>query len=87
MTDESVRLQQAREVVQQVLSGGVTQESHPHLFDDDVVLFSVRLVETRDPAWLRDQLANSAYARAARIEVLNETAELNAHAQEILGDS
>jgi hypothetical protein len=87
VTDERLRLQHARELVLDVLSGAISEESHPDLFDDDVVLFSVRLVEKRDPAWLRAQLANGAYPRAARIQVLGDTAELNRQAPEILGDS
>jgi len=61
---------QARELVTRILSGELTYESEPDLFDEDVVLIHVRAVEAYDPRWLLDQLADERYPVSGRREVL-----------------
>lgn len=82
MTEE--RLKSARALVTDVLAGRITPESKPMLFEEDVVLFSVRTVEIEDPAWLLAQLADASYPLSGRIEVLNNLRDLRDAAYAIL---
>jgi hypothetical protein len=41
-----------------VLSGEVTYEAHPAVFDDDALLFSIWRLEREDPEWLLAQFDN-----------------------------
>jgi hypothetical protein len=80
----TTRLESARALVTDVLAGRITPESNRMLFDEDVVLFSVRIVEKDDPAWLLAQLANANYPLFGRIEVLNNVRDLYDAAYAIL---
>ena len=71
MSVSSERLQVARTVVLDVLTGRSTPESDPMRFEDDAVLFSVRIVERADSAWLLAQLADPGNPLAGRVEVLH----------------
>lgn len=45
-----------KKLIGEVLSGAVTPDSHPDLFDDDVVYFAVRKLESADFPWLAAEL-------------------------------
>jgi len=47
-------------LVQDVLLGVVTPESHPHIFDDDLLYFAVGTLRRKpmELAWLQEQLAH-----------------------------
>jgi hypothetical protein len=64
------RLKIAREMIIKVLEKKVTYRSHPHVFDDDLLYFNVRIMEKFDPKWLQSQLARPEYDERARKEVL-----------------
>lgn len=80
----TARLESARALVTDVLAGRITPESDAMLFDEDVVLFSVRIVEKDDPAWLLAQLADANHSLCGRIEVLNNLRDLHDAAYAIL---
>ncbi len=69
MTNDRVQLEPARALVRDVLAGGITPDTHPSVFDDDVLLFSVATVQRADPAWLLTQLADTRYPFAGRANV------------------
>lgn len=78
------RLESARALVTDVLAGRITPESNAMLFDEDVVLFSVRVVEKYDPSWLLAQLSDANHPLSGRIEVLNNLRDLHDAAHAIL---
>jgi hypothetical protein len=70
------RLADAKKMILDVLRGVMTPENGPWVFDDDLLLLSVRYVEERDLAWLKSKVSNPAYDKKNRIEVgMNMTLE------------
>lgn len=73
----NIRLENARALVADVFAGRITPGSKPMLFEEDVVLFSVRILEQYDPTWLLAELANPNHPISARIEVLRNLRDLH----------
>jgi hypothetical protein len=71
------RLESARILVADVFAGRITPGSKPMLFEEDVVLFSVRIVEEYEPTWLLAELANPNHPISGRIEVLRNLRDLH----------
>jgi hypothetical protein len=84
MTIADEKLENARDLVTKLLAGQITPQSHPMLFEEDIVLFSVRTVEQGDPTWLLSQLANTAHPLSGRIEALNNLRDLYEAGYDIL---
>jgi|GEM_PF-1891870 len=61
--------QDAQALVLDVLKGVVTEDSHPHVFDDDLLYFGVRNLEANDMAWLKTQLTDDGFDKDARMQV------------------
>ncbi len=63
-----------KQLVTEVLSGAVSQATHPALFDDDVVYFAVRKLEVSEAQWLQNQLsqATSADGRACVLSIMGK---------------
>lgn len=66
---DAERLAAARRMVEQVLRGEVSPDTHPALFEEDVVYFNVNTVEQADVSWLMTQLGNAGFGREARLQV------------------
>jgi len=62
-------MQSAKTLVVEVLEGKVTPESHPAVFDDDVLYMRVRFLETEAKDWLFAELKNDRYMPAYREEI------------------
>jgi hypothetical protein len=84
MTYSGERLEQARSLVRDVLAGGVTPETHPWVFDEDLLLFSVRGLEACDPVWLLAQLADTRHPFEGRATVLYDMRDHYERGLEIL---
>ena len=63
-------MQDAKTLVVEVLEGKVNPESHPGVFDDDVLYMRVRFLETEAQDWLFAELKNDRYMQAYRDEVI-----------------
>lgn len=84
MTISQERLEDAYTLVTNLLTGQITPETAAILFEEDIVLFTVRTVEKEDPTWLLTQLADERYPFAGRMEVLNNLRDLHAIGYAIL---
>ncbi len=71
MIGPDLRLEPARQVVERVLAGDLTDDDSA-LFQDDVVLICVRIVEKHDPKWLMAKLADSTLPLAGRLQVVRD---------------
>lgn len=56
MGELDARLAAARELVEGVLRGTVTEEEAPWLFEEDRLLFAARTLEAKDRPWLERAL-------------------------------
>jgi len=56
-------LDASKRLILDVLSGDVTEDNSPGVFEEDMLYFAVRMVEQRDAAWLRDALGRAAWRR------------------------
>lgn len=54
------RIEAARRLVEDVLSGRITPANSPAVFDDDVLYIQVGMLEQLDTEWLRGRLAQPA---------------------------
>ena len=63
-------MQDAKTLVVEVLEGKVNPESHPGVFDDDVLYMRVRFLETEAQDWLFAELKNDRYMPAHREEII-----------------
>lgn len=48
--------EQEKKLVTQVLQGEISPESHPQLFDEDIVYFAIRTLENHELNWVHQQL-------------------------------
>jgi hypothetical protein len=55
-----------QKLVLDVLAGTVSRATHPALFDDDVVYFAIRKIETANFPWLLEQLQRAPSANGWR---------------------
>lgn len=83
---EANQLELDRTLVLDVMCGAVTEDSHPALFDEDVVLFAVRRMEASDPDWLLARIADESLPRAGRQQVAGDTDVLSQACFQILED-
>jgi hypothetical protein len=67
-----------------VLSGDVTERTHPWVFDEDVLLFAVRRIEAADPGWLLVQLGHREVTFERRVAVFAQTRLMRGHALALL---
>ena len=74
------------ELIDHVLAGSIERDSHPWLFDEDVLLFAVRRVEETDPEWLVDRLADRSMTTSGRLAVFAETGAIRAQARVAVRD-
>lgn len=70
------RLEFCLRLVEQVLAGEVTGETDEMLFEEDVVLICVRIIEQQRPRWLREQFADGRLPVDGRLLVLRDTGDL-----------
>lgn len=84
MNSPDARLAGARALLAELLSGRITPESEPALFEEDDVLISVAIVERAEPAWLLAQLADRRYPLAGRLEVFHHLRATRQQAHAIL---
>jgi hypothetical protein len=70
---EVMALEPDRTLVLDVLAGAITPETHASVFDEDVLLFSVRRLERDEPTWLLAQLANQEFPFDGRAAVFADT--------------
>tara|TARA_Y100001934_G_C11827743_1_gene529111 strand:- start:68 stop:313 length:246 start_codon:yes stop_codon:yes gene_type:complete len=63
-------MQDAKTLVVEVLEGKVRPESHPAVFEDDLLYMRVRFLETEAKDWLFTELKNDRYMREYRDEVI-----------------
>ena len=63
-----------KKLIEQVLSGAVTPATHRRLFDDDVVYFAVRELESADFRWLAAEVkkATSDQCRQQVLAILSD---------------
>lgn len=73
-----------RDLISEVLTGALTEDTLPRMFDDDSVLFAVRRLETADPDWLLAQLGDRRLPLDGRIQVAGDTGTLRDRAAAIL---
>ena len=73
---EQVPLEQDRALVLDVLAGAITPESHPWVFDEDVLLFSVRRLERDDAGWLLARFADRVFPFDGRAAVFAQTRDV-----------
>ena len=66
------RLSHARKTIEDVLCGEITEQSHPWVFDDDLLHFNVQLLERQDWAWLQDRLADGSVPRGRRLTIASQ---------------
>ncbi len=59
---DPAKLEQAKVLLVEVLSGKQTARKNPALTDGDTLLFAVLLVERSEPAWLEAQLRDARYS-------------------------
>lgn len=71
-------------LVLDVLAGAITPETHASVFDEDVLLFSVRRLERDDPTWLLTQFANREFPFEGRAVVFADTLGVRERALVIL---
>jgi hypothetical protein len=71
MNQSRNKLEKASAIISAVLSEQITPEKNPMLFDEDVVMFSICLVEAENPTWLLAQIADPHYPLSGRLTVLN----------------
>ena len=72
------------ELVRDVLSGVITPESDPWVFEEDALLFAVRRLEQDDPEWLLAQLADGSIPFERRRVVFAGTLRVRAEAERLL---
>jgi hypothetical protein len=84
MTDAAETPEQARALIRDVLEGGITPETHPWVFEEDMLLFSVRRLEVADPEWLLAQLAETRHPLAVRATILYDMRDHYEQGLEIL---
>lgn len=73
-----------RGLVREVLSGTITPESEPWVFEEDTLLFAVRRLEEDDPEWLLAQLADPSVPFERRRAVFAGTLRVRAEAERLL---
>ena len=73
-----------RGLVREVLSGTITPESDPWVFEEDALLFAVRRLEEDDPGWLLAQLADRGIPFERRRAVFAGTLQVRAEAERLL---
>jgi hypothetical protein len=66
MSASAERLACARQMVDGVLEGRITQESDPAVFSDDLLYFNVRILESQEGDWLFARLAETRFAAQHR---------------------
>jgi hypothetical protein len=65
------RLAQAREMIEGVLQGKITAQTHPAVLEDDLLCMSVRMVEQDDWPWLQGRLGDPGVPRERRLEIVS----------------
>ncbi len=66
MSASPERLASARQMVEAVLDGRITEETNPAVFADDLLYFNVRILETQEGEWLFTRLGESRWPQAHR---------------------
>lgn len=84
MTEIDPRLGRSRDLVARVLAGEITQDNAREMFEDDVVLIAIRIVEKCDPDWLLGRLADGTLPFAGRLQVLRDLSGLFDRALDLL---
>lgn len=62
-------LTSARTFITRYLSGEVNENSHPEIFDDDILMFAVGTLDEGDPEWILRQLADQRWPVERRVEI------------------
>jgi hypothetical protein len=86
-TEFEQRTANAKSVVLSVLAGELTPENNQPAFDDDVVYISVRTVETREPEWLIQAIAEADPSSEGIRHVLECMAHLRERAEALISSS
>jgi hypothetical protein len=79
------RLDPARELVTRFLSGELTQETAPEIFEDDAFMFAVAKLDEQDPEWLLRRLADRRLPVSQRVAVLGPMVMHYAEGHALLG--
>ena len=80
------RLAQAREMIDGVLQGKITAQTHPAVFQDDLLYLNVRLVEQGDWPWLQGRLGDKGVPRERRLEIVSNLSPAGRRAVQALVD-
>lgn len=70
MSVRPARLQAAFDMIERVLTGEVTPENRPDVFEDDVLFFHVDVVSREKSDWLKEKVLDTKYNQECRKLVL-----------------
>jgi hypothetical protein len=59
MNQPTASIERARETVLGVLRGDLTPDTHPGVFEDDILYFAVERLGRQDASWLETELLSS----------------------------
>jgi hypothetical protein len=65
-----ITIEDAQTVIERLLTGEISRETHVALFDEDVVLFRVLVLEQRDAEWLLARVRDRSVPLSRRLTLV-----------------